>query len=413
MAERMDCAHFIPIRKHDLVELLCQQRELPVDQRETFQRFCRLLDATLHFEYHGCLEELKDAYAHFNPDADTRPVVALTAHERETQVARLFDKFVALLERANFVRLSRDDIHEALKAASEWGLNLTVDFDVFDRLEIFARGDMIGQRTRRNWRTMFRPEVVAVPVYQRLVLILRLRDWKQMGQIVDTQSVYIKVFKEIPKVDLEMLLPGTRVQLSLFDRGRILLPTLSGVAMAVWKVVQGAVSMAVNGIGASLAFLGLLGGTLGYGLRSFYGYLQTKQKYQLSLTQSLYYQNLDNNAGAIFLLLNEAEEQEFREVVLAYYVLVVLARGDAWTRERLDDEVEAFLSEAAGTQVDFEIGDALEKLVRYQLVEKAGGETWRAVPLNTALEVLDRSWDNAFDYHRPTVAQPETRARAA
>ena len=26
----------------------------------------------------------------------------------------------------------------------------------------------------------------------------------------------------------------------------------------------------------------------------------TKQKYQLNLTQSLYYQNLDNNAGAIY-----------------------------------------------------------------------------------------------------------------
>ena len=37
------------------------------------------------------------------------------------------------------------------------------------------------------------------------------------------------------------------------------------------------------------------------------------RQYQLNLTQSLYYQNIDNNAGALFRLLNEAEEQEFRE----------------------------------------------------------------------------------------------------
>ena len=67
-----------------------------------------------------------------------------------------------------------------------------------------------------------------------------------------------------------------------------------------------------------LAFLGLVGGTIGYGVRSYFGYLNTKQKYQLSLTESLYYQNLDNNAGVLFRLLDEAEEQEGREAILAY-----------------------------------------------------------------------------------------------
>ena len=62
--------------------------------------------------------------------------------------------------------------------------------------------------------------------------------------------------------------------------------------------------------------LGLVGGTIGYGIRSFYGYLNTKNKYQLSLTESLYYQNLDNNAGVFFRLLDEAEEQENCESML-------------------------------------------------------------------------------------------------
>ncbi len=70
----------------------------------------------------------------------------------------------------------------------------------------------------------------------------------------------------------------------------------------------------------------MLGVTCGYGVRSFYGYLQTKQKYQLNLTESLYYQNLDNNAGVISRLLDEAEEQENREAVLAYTFC-----GASWT----------------------------------------------------------------------------------
>ena len=56
-------------------------------------------------------------------------------------------------------------------------------------------------------------------------------------------------------------------------------------------------------------------------MRSFRGYLQTKERYQLSLTESLYYKNLDNNAGVLMRLIDEAEEQENREALLAYYFL--------------------------------------------------------------------------------------------
>jgi hypothetical protein len=395
------------------VELLCRQPELSPADQEPFRQLCRLLDATLHFGYHARLEELKDAYAPFDPDADTRPLVVRDAAGEKEQIEKLFDRFIDLLERANFIRLTRAHVAEALKSASDWGLNLVVDFNVFDRLEIFARGDMLGKRTRRNWRTWFRTEEVPVPVYQRLVLMLRLRNWQQIGEVVDTRSVYIKVFKEIPKLDLEMLLPGTRVQLSRFDQGRILLPTLSGVAVTIWKLVQGAATLVFNGINSSMAFLGLIGGTVGYGLRSFYGYLQTKQKYQLNLTQSLYFQNLDNNAGALFLLLNEAEEQEFREAALAYFVLLTRAGETGWTRRQVDDSIEELLKQAAGIEIDFEISDAVDKLVRYRLVEECGAGKLRAVPLRAGLEALDRAWDGAFEYHRPAAVSPATGARAA
>ncbi|MGE3313634.1 MAG: TMEM143 family protein [Planctomycetaceae bacterium] len=402
--------HYIPVRKSELVELLCRQPEFGESDRALFRQFCRLLDATLHFGYHAQLEELKEAYSGFDPDAENKPLVPRSPAEREGKLATLFDRFIELMERGNFIRLSREHISEALEAASDWGLNLAVDFNVFDRLEIFARGDTMGRRTRRGWRTFFKAEEVPVPVYQRLVLILRMRDVKNLGQVVDTESVYIKVFKEIPKLDLEMLLPGTHVRMSLFDRGRILLPTLSGVAMTLWKIVQGAVTIAVSGFYNSMAFLGLVGGTLGYGLKSFYGYLQTKQKYQLNLTQSLYYQNLDNNGGAICMLLNEAEEQEFREVVLAYYLLLVKGGPTGWLPSQLDRQIEQFLKDAAGLEIDFEIGDAVDKLCRFGLLEESAAPKLRVVSLRAALEALDQKWDNAFDYHQSRTIAPQSAA---
>ena len=413
MVGRAEREAYIPIRKQELVELLCRQKELSPGDREPFQRLCRLLDAMLHFEYHSRLESLKNAYACFDPDADTQPLQPVTVDERSLRLETFFEDFVALLERANFTRLSRDDLNAVLAVASDWGMNLAVDFDVFERLEIFARGDVVGQRSRRRWRNSLRLESVDVPIYQRLVVILRLREGKSLGKGVDTDSVYIKIFKDIPKVDLEMLLPGTRVKLSLFDQGRILLPTLSGVALSVWKIVQGAMTIALSGLYGSLAFLGLLGGTFGYGMRSFVGYLRTKQKYQLNLTQSLYYQNLDNNAGALFRLLNDAEEQEFREVILAYYFLAFRGGDARWSTRDLDAQIELFLQQFVEVPVDFEINDAVVKLIRYQVAELAPDGTLRAVPLAECLKRLDQTWDNAFQYNVSRVPEPSGLFRAA
>jgi len=94
-------------------------------------------------------------------------------------------------------------------------------------------------------------------------------------------------------------------------------------------------------------------------MRSFYGYVQTKQKYQLTLAQSLYFLNLDNNAGVLFRLLDEAEEQECREALLAWHFLWRNPRPDGWSETELDEQVEAYLRRSAGVDVDFEVTDAL------------------------------------------------------
>ncbi|MFO0982831.1 MAG: TMEM143 family protein [Planctomycetota bacterium] len=398
MADAGKRESFIPVRKSDLIALLCGDPALADDERQELEQLCRLIVSTFHFEFHARLQQLTDAYALFDPDADTRPLRQPSEAEQRQQIDSLFEQFGALLERGNYLRLSHDDIVQALNEASEWGLRLDVDFSVFERLEMFVRGDEVTRRTRRRWRNRLRLEQVEVPVYQRLVVIFRLRPQRTPGPHADAKAMHVKVFKGILKKDLEMLLPGTRVRLSLADRGRIILPALSGVLLTAWKIVQGALTIAAAGAYGALAFLGLVGGTIGYGVRSFFGYVHTKQKYQLSLTQSLYYQNLDNNAGALFRVLDDAEEQECREALLAYYVLWREAGERGCSRAELDRLVEDLLERKLGVRVDFEIGDAIDKLKRLQLVDELPDDGWRAVPMAECLKRLDRAWDGFFQY---------------
>ncbi|MCA9174201.1 MAG: DUF3754 domain-containing protein [Planctomycetales bacterium] len=410
---RREC--FIPIRKSELVRLLAKQAELSPQERDEFLSVCKVLDATLHFEYQGQLDQLKDVYAAFNPDIDTRTLRQYTPAELEDLSPRVFDAFVFLLNRANYQRLSREEIQNVVGAATDWGVRLQVDFEVFDRLEVFVRGDIVGQRTRRRLRNLYRLETVDVDIYQRLIVVFRLRESGDDSRrarrassdspATDARSfherpVFVKLFKNIPKQDVDMLLPGARIKLTLLDRGKIALPTLSGLVVATIKIVKGAVLAAMfGGITGIIAFTTFVAGTIGYGLKSFFGYLRTKDKYQLNLTKNLYYQNLDNNAGVLFRLLDEAEEQECREAVLAYYLLWRRAGDQGWSQDELDQHAERFLLEQAGLdRVDFETHDAVSKLLRLGIAYQDESGRLHALSADLAIAQLDRSWDSCFQF---------------
>ncbi len=419
MAEHRDREHFIPLRKQELIDRLCADEHLQGEPAEEFRQFCRLLSALYHFEYYQRFEELKVAYAPFDPDPDTRPLIKLGAEEKQRRLNKLFRDFAWLMERANFKHLCREDLEPFLQTASDWGVRMDVDFSCFEQLAIFARGDVEQTRTRRRWGNWWRLESTTVPVFQRLVLILKLRPHHRLSSKADTESVYLKIFKDIPKLDLNMLLPGARVKLTHLDRSKIGLPLLTGIGtvlskpLAAMALVFPQLVQLVKSLGAgvadglstfahsgspSWALWGLASGTLGYGYRSYYGYQQTRQRYRLTLTESLYFQNLDNNGGVIVRLLDEAEEQECREAILAYFFLWRRAGERGWTGAEVDQAVEAYLEQSAGVRVDFEIGDALRKLEEQHLLEKVD-DRYRARPLGEALRALDGTWDNYFKYN--------------
>jgi hypothetical protein len=227
------------------------------------------------------------------------------------------------------------------------------------------------------------------------------------------QPVLIKLFKNVPKMDVDMLLPGTRVRLNWLDRCKIMLPTLSGIALAVLKIVKGAVVFAFAGVYSLLLLLVFVIGTLGYGVKSFFGYLQTKDKYHLHLTRNLYYQNLDNNAGVLTRMLLEAEEQEFREAVLAF-ALLRRAGDEGLTEAQLDREAELWLYEQLGSPVDFESGDALLKLSRANLIERSTTDRYHAVSVAEAMRRIDAIWDGWFspsERYADIIAAPKERPR--
>ncbi len=414
MAEFTDREHYIPLRKADLFQLLRQDKQLAPEEREPLSRLCKQVSAIYHLEYLARLEELKDAYAPFDPDSETRPLHQPSATERQKNIDTLFEKFIALMERGNFRQLKWVDVQAAMEGGStDWGINMDVDSAVFERLEIFSRGDSVSTRTRRSWKKLWRKEEIKVPSYQRLVFIVKLRPHKRLSKIADTRHVFLKIFKDIPKLDMEMLLPGAKVQWPkakwytfwglltanmgwlLFKLSTQLAATILVLVASLWALKEDfdkAWAALTSALVVALGPVAILGG---FTYRQYASYQTTKQNYNLMLTESLYYQNLDNNVGVLTRLMDEAEEQECREVLLGYYCLWKYGPAQGWTSAQLDDYVEMFLEGTVNLKVDFEIGDALDKLEKLRLVEK-NGEHYRAVPLAQALQALERHWSETL-----------------
>ena len=401
MAIRPHLEHYIPIRVTDLVGFLCKSKgpnyaqELSEEDQNRFATVAQAASSHIHARYLSQLREMKDAYADFDPDSDTIRITTHDAERREEELAQLFASVENVLESANYIKLERDELEKVMAGASEWGVDMDVEWDCFERVTVFVRGKGLGRRVSKPWWRLYRARTVSVPTFNRVVMILKQKAHKRLGPDADTKNVFIKMFKDIPQMDIEMLLPGTQVKMTKLDRRKLGTSILLSVVYVIYKFALAAASAARVLVGDLTALIGLyapISILLGYGYKTYASFQTTKQTYMLQLAQSLYYQNLDNNGGVLFRILDEAEEQETREVILAYFYLWRYAGTEGWTAEQLDDYIELDLERLLNVPIDFEIDDALNKLSRSEVVTKRG-DRYFATPIEKAIDELDDIWE--------------------
>lgn len=396
MAEHSDREHYIPIRKNDLINLLADGRDMTPESSEQFSELCKLICATYHHHCHEKLDKLKDLYAAFDPESATVSFKEVSPAEQQEMLHKLFNRFKKLMESANFMQLSHEELHKALEEYSFWGINMEVDFTAFEKMAVFVRGDTIGKRFKRHWIWFWCKEPVEVGIFNRLVLIVKLAKNRGLPAEIDTDDVFIKYFKEIPKADVEMLLPGARLTMPHKQRLKLGGSLLSGLVLITYNVVKQMLTAAALG---AVYIYSILFAVVGYSWRQYYGYQSAKTACSLQLTQSLYYQNIANNSAVLCSLMDEAEEQEIRETILAYFYLWRYAGEAGWEEKYLDDFIEEDLAKRANVEIDFEVKDGLKKVLKLGLVENIG-DRYIAVPIERAKVILDEQWDNIFQYHQ-------------
>ncbi|GBC59277.1 hypothetical protein DENIS_0213 [Desulfonema ishimotonii] len=424
MAQYQNRNRFIPFRKADIIEMCLADSMLPAADHKAFREFCHILECLFHFEFHRQLETLKDNYAPFNPDADTRHLRPCSTEEKQQCQQRLVAAMTDILKAGNFRQITESDLQDALSEESLFKIRLEVDFDDFEEIIFYCRGESRKEEIQSRFFGL-RKAPFTFTNYERVVVYLKFREAgyfekkKRKNLCFTPGSTVIKLFRNVPKADLEMLFPNSEVRMKPLDKlligvpaavsGVIVLMTkLSASLLLVFSVIAFWLGLSDKEVVINQQHLIVLGaglGTLGgYIFKQINTFKNRKIRFMKALADSLYFKNLDNNAGVFFHLTDAAEEEEFKEAVLAYYFL--LAEDRDFTKPQLDNAVEEWLDDLYDCRIDFEIEDALGKLERLGLVERDGAVI-RPKNLEAAKAQLDQIWDNYFTWHRP-VSSPET-----
>ncbi len=320
--------------------------------------------------------KLKRCYREFNPDRVTVSARKLNDNEREALRRKLHPQLIELLRQANYVELTPADFEAVLNRVSPRGLQVTVDLEAFDELGLHYRGMASRVDEARDWRYLYlKKRQWNTPIYRRLFLFFKLKpgqaDCEETGRDL-SDFWFLKLFRDVPQTDLEMLLPNTKVRMRVYDKIKLGVTggggTISGVVATATKV-----GAAASPTTWAIALAGL-GGVIWRQITKLFA---TRTRYMADLAQQLYFCNLDNNFGALAHIADLAREEESKEALLAYAFLA--ANPNGLTQGQLDLQVEEFLQTEFGVTVDYEVEDGVAKLRRAGLLDSGSSDLIRVM----------------------------------
>ncbi|MGB8398966.1 TMEM143 family protein [Bradyrhizobium sp.] len=408
----------IPLRKSDIIEGLVAEGGLDEAGHARFRQLSRMLAAILHYEYLGELDRLREAYFYFDPEVDPREFGS--AKDLEAAYRGLSEEFVRVLTEANFIEIAHDEIAHAFAARARVRVKIKAPVEDYRDVRMFRRGHHTETIEVPFWFGL-RRRPLEIMVYDDVVLMVATRpdgmspadtgralsSGRRGGQKVRSGAVLLKYFRHIARADLKALFPNVRVVMSLGDHLMLGVPAiLGGVPILIKLASTMTVLFLVAGFYLGLSgtirdndteqALAALSGLFALGaflLRQWGNFHRQSLIHQKQLTDNIYYRNVNNNSGIFTYLIGEAEDQDWKEALLAYYGL--LSAAAPLTREALDARVEEILLRVFGTSADFEIDNALSRLRGLDLLEETDGHL-SVSPLPDALARLDREWKGFF-----------------
>lgn len=438
MTATADRESFIPYTREELIDLCIEDGKLANDDIPKFRAFCELLAAYSNFQFHKHLETLKANYAPFDPDNLDPAANVAEAVPSDIKENRFVETLRYTLESANYRELDDAAIQEAIANSALVDLKTDIDFNDFDQVVFYHRGSTPTEIELTRFYVW--KKKIQTAVFTNVVLGIKFKDasyFQTQKRKVEKLNfkpglMYLYMYKNIPKYDLELLFPNVKLDMNLIDRLLFIVPALAAFASVLFKALPNLILLVglllLLGLGPSyaqwvgvyedevkdfmpilFAFFSLSVALGGFAVKQYFGYQTRRMKFMKDVMDTLFFKNMASNASVFYTVVDAAEEEECKEIILVYYHL--LTQATELTPAALDATIEGWLAQKDNTVgVNFDIARTVERMqaVRIPLGEADTDATalarideqgyCRVLSLDDAKRVLDKIWDNAFQY---------------
>jgi len=408
---------FIPVTRFALMDRLTRPRAWPHGDHVRARQFFQYLSYYRHQLYQARLLELDQTYEPFSPDSDLLMTRQFTPKELRRMQVRFIREMQEILVQANYEEISPEEV-AAMMNDTHYGLDLHVDFSIFEECLIFYRGATNRRDHRRRFQRFFLKEEFDVPIYQRLFILFKIkpieqsqREFIEREKISDKEAlkkakkqrahlpaevthdnIYMKLFKNIPRSDVEMVFPNTEVRYRLLDKIKLGGGSAVGIGVSAFAAAGKLGAALVNPI-AAVTLVGGLGAAI---FRQAMNFVNTKQRYMVIMAQNLYFHSMADNRGVMIKLADRAADEDVKEEMLLYSVL---AKETANRRDlhKIDEAIEKYLLTTFDHELDFDLEDALERLIGDGVVTELADGTLLTKQPEEAAKHLDTKWDLILD----------------
>ncbi|AES67958.1 uncharacterized protein [Medicago truncatula] len=241
---------------------------------------------------------------------------------------------------------------------------------------------------------LFSRSVLQEPAFEELILLYTKEVEINGKDKAEVPSLQLKIYEKIPFPDLPVVFPHKKLSFRIIDTVRLDVASILGLLAYFINYKFENLSDSPSAILLDVVAISAL---IIFGSRVVLGYKQTWDRYQLLVNKTLYEKTLASGFGSVHFLLDASEQQQYKEAILAYAVLLKADKSQVTSRRSVGEDCERFMYEAFKVKVEMPIDNALNTLLRLSLATETcidGRHGLLAIPCPEAYEALKERWNN-------------------
>lgn len=388
---------YIPVAISKIKEKLLSSRQINVATKQSLANVFDMFEAIWHHDFHSNMQEMKEQYTFMDPDSNEE------IDYSNDDALKFMQTFEETMVNGNWESITDEEIKQALGAEDVLPLSLDVRFDEYKNQRYYKLGQHVEEREIQTFFGL-KKEKKSVRVFEKVITVLEFHneDWflsnnkKRFYPGQEGRGLHLRLFKDVPHLDMEVIFSNTSPSMRTLEKIKIIAPLVAGVVSLGMK--YGPLLLGGETGSTSLSLVGgLLSGLGAYVLKTYTSYQKTREKFRNIVAKDMYFKGLANNSSVLSVVVDMAEEQEVKEAILAYAILV-MNQPNSFTEDSLDQYIESWLMNSFDAEIDFEVDDALEKLDKMRLLSRDNSGLLSVKGIEEALLLLDDYWDNLYDF---------------